>query len=152
AGEVAHGAQADVQVQLLAQGHVQGTDAAANRGRERAFDGDHVILQYLQGLFRQPHVGAVDLGRFFAGIDFHPADLALAAVGFRDCRVHHFDHHRADVHARAVTLDVGNDRGIWYIQREIGVDGNLLTVSRYFNMLVHRVLRIGTSGSVFYKT
>jgi hypothetical protein len=61
------------------------------------------------GFFGQPDVRAVDLGGLLAGVDLHPVDLALAAVGLGHRSIDHLEHHRRDVEARAVTLDVGND-------------------------------------------
>ena len=49
AGEVAHRAQADVQVELLAQGDVERTDAAADRGRQRTLDRDDVVFHRARG-------------------------------------------------------------------------------------------------------
>jgi hypothetical protein len=74
------------------------------------FDGNGVFLEQAQRLLGQPDVATVFLRRFFAGVDFHPVDLLLAAVGLRHCRVDHLDHHRRDVHADAVAFDEGNDR------------------------------------------
>jgi hypothetical protein len=51
----------------------------------------------VQGFFGQPDVRAVDLGGLLAGVDLHPVDLALAAVGLGHRRVDHLDHHRRDV-------------------------------------------------------
>ena len=44
-GEPAHWAQADIQVQLLAQRDVQAADAAAHRRGERAFDADELLAE-----------------------------------------------------------------------------------------------------------
>ena len=54
AREPAHRALADVQVQVFAQGHVQGADPAADRGGQRAFDPDQIFPEGLDGLLRQP--------------------------------------------------------------------------------------------------
>ena len=108
--EPAHRAQADVEVELLAQRDVERADAAADRRGQRPLDRDHVVAQDRERLLRQPHVGPVDLGRLLAGVDLHPVDPALAAVGLRHRGVDDLDHHRGDVDARAVALDVGDDR------------------------------------------
>ena len=79
----------------------------------------------------------VDLARLFAGIHFHPGDLALAAVGDLDCSVHHFLHHRRDVNPGAVTFDVGKDRLRRYCEGKILVDGDLLALGGHAYMLVH---------------
>jgi hypothetical protein len=126
--EVAHRAHALVEVELLAQGDVERADAAADRGGHRALDGDRVFLQRVEGLLGQPDVAAVELGGFLAGIDFHPVDLLLAAVGLGHRGVDHLDHHRGDVHADAVAFDVGDDRIVrhWLAGDDFGTAlGNL---------------------------
>jgi hypothetical protein len=137
AGEVLHRAQADVEVQLLAQRHVERADAAAHRRGQRALDGDDVVAQHGQGLFGQPDVGAVDLGRLLAGVDLHPVDLLGAAVGLGHGRIDHLDHHRGDVEAGAVTLDVRNDGVVRDVEREVGVDRDLLAAFGHLDVLVH---------------
>jgi len=135
--EVLHRAQADVEVELLAQRHVERADAAAHRRGQRALDRHHVLAQDLQRLVGQPHIGAVDLGGLLAGVDLHPLDLALALVGLGHRGVDHLEHHRRDVEARAVALDVGNDRLIGHVQRVILVDGDLLPALGHLDVLVH---------------
>ncbi|KAF1858247.1 hypothetical protein Lal_00014748 [Lupinus albus] len=147
AGEIAHGTQAHVQVELLAQGDVQRADAAADRRRQRALDGHDVLAYAIQRFGRQPHVGAIDLRRLLAGKHFHPCDLALAAVCLRDGGVDDLQHHRGDVDAGAIAFDVGNDRLVRDVQRVVRVDGNLLTIGRYFDMLIHHVLRSGLTAA-----
>ena len=59
--EVAHRAQADVEVELLAQRDVQRADAAADRRGQRALDRDDVVLAAICSVSsRQPDVRAVD--------------------------------------------------------------------------------------------
>ena len=135
--KITNGAQADVQIQLLAQSHVERTNAAAHRRGERAFDGNHIFFERLHGFCWQPHIGPINAGRFFACIDFHPADLALAAVGFGYSRIYHFNHDGGDVKARAVAFDKGDDGLVRHIQRHIGIDGDFLPVGGDFDVLVH---------------
>ena len=136
AGEPAHRAQADVEVELLPQRHVERADAAADRRRERPLDRDHVVLQDFERLLGEPDVGAVDLGRLLAGVDLHPVDLALAAVGLGHRGVDDLDHHRRDVEARAVALDIGDDRLVGDVQAVILVDGDLFAAGRDLDVLV----------------
>ena len=110
AAEVAHRAQADVEVELLAQRHVERADAAADRRRHRALDRDRVLPQRDERLVRQPDVGAVEPGRLLAGVDLHPVDRARAAVRLRDGGVDDGLHHGRDVDADAVALDERDDR------------------------------------------
>ena len=135
--EVLHGAQADVQVKLLAQGHVQRTDAPPHRRGQRPLDGHQVLAHGSQGFFRQPHIRTIHLSGFFARVNFHPVDFFLPTVSLGHGSIHHFDHHGGDVHTRAVTLDVGDDGLVRHIQRQIGVDGDLLPCGGYFDVLVH---------------
>jgi hypothetical protein len=135
--EVLDRAQAHVQVKLLAKGDVERADAAADRRRERALDRDDELAQHLERLGRQPDVGPVDAGRLLAGVDLHPVDLLLAAVGLRDRRVDDLDHDRRDVDSGAVALDVGNDRLVGNHQREIGIDLDLLPGFGHLDVLIH---------------
>ena len=116
ASEPAHWTQADIQIELLAQGHVQGANAAADWRGQRTFDRYDVVAYGFEGFFRQPGVLIVNLGRFFAGVNFHPGNFALAVVGLGNRRVDDFDHHRTDINADTITFDKRNDRIVRYIQ------------------------------------
>ena len=70
------------QIELLAQGHVQGADAATDRGGQRALDGNHVVAYGVQGFLGQPGVLVIDLGGLLAGVDFHPGDLRSPLYAF----------------------------------------------------------------------
>ena len=86
--EPAHGAEADVEIEDLAERDVQRADAAADRRRERALDADEV----LRGTRRAVSSGSqfADLvERLLAGEDLVPGDLPLAAVGLLDRGVEH---------------------------------------------------------------
>ena len=106
--EPAHRAQADIEVEELAQRDVQRADAAADGRRERALDRDQVLAAGGDGLVRQPSVE--ELVGLLARVDLEPVDLAAAAVGLGDGGVE--DAHRGapDVRARAVAFDEGDDR------------------------------------------
>ncbi|MNV15132.1 hypothetical protein D3C71_1058450 [compost metagenome] len=134
--EVLDGPQADVQVEFLAQRHVQRADAAADGRGQRALDGHHVVAHRMQGFLGEPDVGAVDLGRLLTGVDLHPVDLLLAAVGLGHCGVHHLEHHRRDVQPGAVAFDERNDRLIGHIERIVSVDRDLLAFGRDFDVLI----------------
>ena len=56
AGEPLHRAQADVEVEHLAQRDVERADAAADGRGQRALDADEVFLERLDGVIRQPVV------------------------------------------------------------------------------------------------
>jgi hypothetical protein len=94
-------------IQLLAQRHVERADATAHRGGHRPLDGHGIFLEGVEGFLRQPLVGAVELGGLLAGVDLHPVNLLLAAVGLFNCGIDDLDHHRGDIHPDAVTLDEG---------------------------------------------
>ena len=108
--EILDRTQTDVKVEFLAKRDVQGADTAANRGGKRPLDRNDIILEDLKCFFRQPDIGAIHLGGLFAGINFHPLNLPLAAIGFGDGRVDDLDHHRRNVEPGAVAFNVGNDR------------------------------------------
>ena len=110
AWEMPHRPQADEEVELLPQRHVERADAAADRRRHRPLDRDRVLACGLQGLVGQPDIAAVDTRRLLARVDLHPVDPAGAAVGLLDGGVDHRPHRRGDVDADPVTLDERDDR------------------------------------------
>ena len=107
AGEPLYGAEADVEVELLTEGDVEGADAAAGRRGERALDADEVVTEGGQGRFRQPVAGRLE--GLLASEDFQPLDLALARVGLGDRGVEDADGGAPDVRAGAVAFDEGDD-------------------------------------------
>ena len=105
--EVTHGAHAGVQVQPLAQGHVQRANAAAHGGGQRAFDAYQIAAEGLHRFIRQPRADRV-VG-FLPGQNFFPRDAALAPVGGLHGGVDHALGRSPDVRPGAVADDVGND-------------------------------------------
>ena len=141
--EPAYRAQANVQVELLTQGHVKGADTTTDRGGQRTLDGNDVILDRIQGFLGQPGVLVVYLSGFFTSIDFHPGDLALAAVGFLHGSINDFDHHRADIDTNAITFDIRDDWVVRDVQGCIGINGDFVTGGRHLDLLVsHAGLRL----------
>ena len=61
---------------------------------------------------------------FWPGVDLHPGDLALAAVGLRDRGVEHAHAGAPDVGAGAVALDEGDDRLVGHLELAV-LDGDL---------------------------
>ncbi len=59
-GEPAHRAQAHVEVEDLAQGHVEGADPTPDRCGERPLDADEVLPERLDGLVGQPVAGLLE--------------------------------------------------------------------------------------------
>src|SRR3990172_187300 len=117
--EIANGSETDVQVQHLAQRHVQGAEALADGRRERALDRDQVFADHVHGLVRQQvgrTVRAIDGLRLVARVDFRPRDLALAAVGLLDGGVQHAHRGGPDVRSRAVALDERDVRAVRDLQ------------------------------------
>ena len=108
AGEVLDGAQADVEVEHLAQGDVEGADAAADGCGERALDADEIFLEGLDGVVGEPVV-ELGFGRL-AREDLEPGDFLGAAVGFFHRRVHDAHAGGPDVAPGAVAADEGDDR------------------------------------------
>ena len=135
--EILHRAQTDVEVEFLTQCDVQAADSATDWRGQRALDGHYIFAQHLQRLGRQPDIRTVDLGRFFACVDFHPVDLASPSVSFCNRRVDHLEHHRSDVESRAIALNIRNDRIMGNMQRKIRIDRNFGTICRDLDMFVH---------------
>jgi hypothetical protein len=120
--EVAHRAQADIQIQHLANGHVQRGHAATDGRGERALDADQVGLEGLQGLGRQPAVE--ELLGLFAGVDLGPGDLLSAREFLFHRGVEHAHRGAPDVRTRAVAFDKGQDGVIGHLQVALAVHGD----------------------------
>ena len=126
---VTYRAQADVQIQFLAQRNVQGTDAAANWRGQGAFNRNAILTNQIKCFRRQPDVLAVNMGRFLTGINFHPGNFTLALIGFLHSGIHHFQHRRGNVHADTVTFNERDNRVIRNVELAI-LQGDLFTFRR----------------------
>ena len=73
-----YGANTGIEIEELAQADIQAAKTATDRGREWALNGQLEFTDSLQGLLRQ--IGSRQLIGFLARIDFHPGDLAFAAI------------------------------------------------------------------------
>ena len=109
--EPAHRAQAGVQVENLAQGDIDRTDAAANRRCKRPLDTDEIFTKRSHGVVWQPFIKFV-LG-FLSGEHLEPNDLFCAAVGFLHSCVEYELASSPDVRANAVAP---NERDDWVIR------------------------------------
>ncbi len=107
---VAAGAHAAVQIEDLAQGHVEGADAATDWGGEGALDRHPVLLDGGEGVLGQVLIGAVEVAGLIAGKHLEPLDPLLTAIGLGHRSVQHPLGGGPDVHAGAVAADEGNDR------------------------------------------
>src|SRR5262249_49686994 len=106
-GEVAHRAQADVEIEELAQGDVERADAATDRRGQRPLDTDAILLERFDGLVGQPASGLLE--RLLAGEHFLPLHLALAFVCFFNSGVEHAHRGAPDVAAGPITFAEGAD-------------------------------------------
>src|SRR5688572_29419401 len=114
AREVLDGAKANIEVEHLSEGDVQGTNAATDRSGEGTFDSDEIFLEGLDRVVWQPVVEFVLGG--FAREHFEPGDLAFAAVGLFHRCVENALARRPDIRSGAVTADERNDRVFWNVK------------------------------------
>ena len=112
--EPAHRADAGIEIELLAERHVERAEAAADRRRQRPLDGHQMLVDGCQGLVGQPAVEPV-LG-LLAGEDLAPDDAPLVAVRPPDGRVEDVLRGAPDVRPGAVALDEGNHRLARYLE------------------------------------
>src|SRR5208337_1483209 len=108
ARNVFHRPPAGVEVQELPQGNVQAADAATHRRGQRTFDGNAELLDGVERSLRQPFTELLE--GLFTRKHLVPHNPALAAKGFLDRRVEYPPRRLPDVAARAITLNVRNDR------------------------------------------
>ena len=121
AGEPLHRTEADVEVELLTEGDVEGTDAAAGRRGQRALNADEVVAESGECRLGQPVASRLE--GLFAREDFEPLDLALAGVGLGNRGVEDTNRGTPDVRTGAVTFDEGDNRMVWDGQFAVG-DGD----------------------------
>jgi len=133
--EVAHRAQADVKIELLAQRDVERADAAADRGGQRSFDGDQVFADGVDGLAGQPQFFAVDPVGLFARVEFHPGDGAFVAVGFFDGAVPDPHGGGGDIRPDAVAFDEADDRPVRNLKFPGSVGGDAFA-RRNFDLII----------------
>ncbi|CCK18269.1 FIG00643354: hypothetical protein [Cronobacter universalis NCTC 9529] len=136
---VTYRAQADVKVQLLTQGNVEGANTAANRRGQRAFNSNAIFTNQIQGFLGQPDILAIKLGRFLTGVNFHPGNFTLAFVGFLNRGVDHFQHRRRHVHADTVAFNERDDRVVGDIQLAV-LRCDLFTFRRNYYFAFHSPL------------
>ena len=75
---------------------------------ERAFNAHEIFLKRLDGVVGQPVIEFVLGG--FAGENFEPGDLSLAAIGFLHRGIEHAFAGRPDIRPGAVAADERKDR------------------------------------------
>ena len=141
AREPADGAEADVEVEDLAQGDVQAADATADRRGERALDADEVLAEGGDRLFGKPVSCGVE--RLLPGEHLFPFDLP-ATLG--DGGVDDALGRGPDVHPGAVTLDERDDGLVGNLQGAVGTDGDLLSHRRSLGRHWPRPLRRKPTG------
>src|ERR1700733_11778323 len=140
--EPAHWAQADIQIEQLAQGDVQRADAPADRRGQRAFDRDQIFAAGFDGLVRQPAPEGIE--RLLAGIDLHPFDLAALPVRALDRGVEYAHAGAPDVAAGAVPFDEGDDRALG--DHQLAVTDRHLLAARGHDRLDRSRILIGHGG------
>src|SRR5215470_9366026 len=126
--EVLHGTEAHVEIQDLAERHVQRAEAFPHRRGERALDGDQILADDVEGLVGKEVRGtlaAVHRLRLLARVHLGPSDLPLATIGLLDGGIEHAHGGGPDVGASAVALDEGDDGMIRHLQLAVA-DGDLL--------------------------
>src|SRR5437879_4288441 len=102
-GEVAHRPDTGVQIEQLAQGHIERADAAAHRGRERTLDGDAVAADVFERLLGEPVARLLE--RLLPREHLQPLHPALAPGDLLDHGVEHAARCPPDVGPGAVALD-----------------------------------------------
>ena len=126
---VLHRPHAGIEVENLAQSHIERADAAANGRGERALDGDAQIARRGYRVVRQPIVELPE--GFFAGEDLKPANRALAAVGFFNRGVEDTLRGLPDIAAGAVAFDKWNDGMVGNFELPVAVFDRLAVFGQF---------------------
>ena len=125
AGKILHRTQTHIQVEHLAQRHIQRADASTHRGRQRTLNAHQELTESLDGVVRQPVVEALEA--LLSGEDFHPGNLALATIGLGHGRIHHPHRGGPDIRAGTVTPDKGNNGLVGNVELAV-LDADLAAV------------------------
>ena len=113
--KVTNRAHTGIEIQPLAQGDVYAANAAAYRGCQRAFERDHIFIDCVQSFLWQPYDLLVDIVGLVAGIDLHPDDLFLAAVGLGHRGIQHGLAGRPNVGASAIAFNEADNGIVWHL-------------------------------------
>jgi hypothetical protein len=108
AGIPADRTQTHVKIEHLAKRHIQRSNAAADRRRQRPLDADEVCAEGVERFVREPVAHRCE--GLFAGKDFFPVDAAAALVCLLNGGVEDADAGAPDVGSRTVAFDVRNCR------------------------------------------
>ena len=112
--EVAHRAHAAVEVEPLAERHIQRTYTLAHRRSQRSLDTNQQVAESFHGLIGQP--GTHRIKSFLAGQHLLPNKSALIAIGCAYRGINHALGSAPDIRAGAVADDMGDDGEIRHIQ------------------------------------
>ena len=141
--------QADIQIELLPQGHINGPDATAHGCCERTFYGNEMVFYGGQRFIRQPAVFTINFVRLFASVNLHPRYFPLAAICLFNGRIQHLDRGAPDIRTGAVTLDKWH-QGMVGNGQPGGILGDLFALFGRTNMLIgtHRRALLGAAGLI----
>ena len=116
--EIAERTHAGIEVQRLAQSHVQRPDTPARRCIERSLQADPILLEGRHRLLRQ--IRAVFLEGLLAGFHLQPLDRAVSFECLLDGRIHDRPADRRDFLANSVASDERNGDSIGHPQARGG--------------------------------
>ena len=118
-------AHTGVEVENLAQAHVDRSNPPADGSRQRPLDRKAVVEDRVGGVVGKPGVRPVDLVGLLTRVDLVPGNLAFAAIGRRDRGVEDPDRRGPDVGPDSVPLDERDDGVIWDTQIAVRIPGDL---------------------------
>src|SRR5208283_3597911 len=125
-----HGRDAAVEIEDLAQGYVEGTNAASDGRGQRAFDGNAKFADGADGVIGEP-VLKTGFG-FLTGEDFVPGYGTLAVLGFFDGSIENAEGGFPATAASAVSFN----------ERDDGMIGNAV-----FTVAVFDCFSVGWDGN-----
>ena len=98
-----HGTQAHIQIECLAQRHVQRTDTAADRCSQRSLNTYLISAECFHRFFRQPGTRFIKCP--LTCQHFFPSDAPAVSIGFLQGCIHHSLHGRSDLCPYSVTCN-----------------------------------------------
>ncbi|MNJ44203.1 hypothetical protein D3C77_392450 [compost metagenome] len=112
--EIAYRTQTYIQVKLLPQSYVQGTDTTADGCRKRTFDRYNILANRSQRISWQPL--SVCIVGFLSGENFIPSDLLVTAISFLYGSIQNTLGSLPNITPRAIALNEWDDRIVRHLQ------------------------------------
>ena len=112
--EPAYRTQTNIQIECLAQCHIQRTDAFAYRSSKRSLYTDKVFAKSIHCSFRKPFSGLLEC--LFSSQYFFPLDRTRIIISQFNSLVYYFLTYRSNFCSHSITFNIRNGHTVGYYQ------------------------------------